>query len=192
MMTSKIGKVFDKVSLSNKRDDEIKACLIYKLSENENEKENLIMIKPKKYRVLLIACIAILSLGLMGFTFGNQIIELVTGVNYEQGKDFVSMEMGYEQKPVEIRQDRVFFILNEEDIDITDEISEDTFYQYEYTDENGNKQIIIIGGTIENIGFNVYLFNGDGELLGSSGQYNPIDDEGNKPKWLEKADKEIG
>lgn len=182
-MKSNIEKVFDKITLDDKRDAEIKLLLNSKLSEKEN------YMKLKKSRVLAIALIAVLSLGLMGFTYGNQIVELLTGVKYEKGKNFVSMELGFRNDPIEIVEDRVFFVLNEENIDITDEISQEDYYQYEYTDENGLKQIIIVGGTIEDIGFNAYLFDSNGDRMGSSGMYNQID--GNQPKWLEKAEKEI-
>lgn len=191
MMNSKIKKTFDTIKLSDESDAEIKALLTAKLYENENknEMENLTMIKPKKYRLLLIA--TILSLGLVGFTFGTQAIKLLTGVNYERGKNFTSIEMGYENEPFEIREDKVFFVLNEENIDITNQISEDDYYKYEYTDENGYKQIVIIGGSIEDVGFNIYLFDNNGISLASSGQYNPIDDNMTAPIWIQKADREL-
>jgi len=53
--------------------------------------------------------------------------------------------------------------------DITSYCSEDTFYQYERTNENGYRHVLLIGGTPDNLGWTEIVFDKNGSFVGSTG-----------------------
>ncbi len=156
-------------------------------------KEEAVLIKASRRfslstaRIAIIAAIAILSLTLVGFTYGNRIIQMLGGGRFVEGKDshgnyFVSMDLGFEKEPVEVRDGQIYFVLDGSDINITRQCSEQSYYQYETVDSNGFRQILLIGGTPDNVGMAVYLWDQNGELRGSSASYK-----GETPAWLISA-----
>lgn len=61
------------------------------------------------------------------------------------------------QMPAEVRDGRLYFIANGEDIDITDLCSEEEAYVYVFQDNTGIWHYFIIGGTPEDWGYQIYL-----------------------------------
>lgn len=84
-------------------------------------------------------------------------------------ESFVHMERDL----VTVDDGRLIFIFNDEQIDITDQISDEDAYIYTFTDQNGFLNFVAIGGTLgegkdalRHIGFMYYIWrpdrNGDG------------------------------
>ena len=90
------------------------------------------------------------------------------------------------KEPVEYENDRMIFIVNDEHIDITDSVSEDFPYIYDYTDEEGIVHYWLIGMNGPepwHYGYAEYLYRpGDGWLGGYSARTN-LDPE-NIPGWM--------
>ena len=187
-------RTFDGVKLTDKRQEEIKSELSSRLLERQ--KETLFMNEKtysfKKHRVLVIAIVALLSLSLVGFAYGNQIIKLLGGGNIEQGKsdngdNFISMDTGFVSDPVRIEDGKIYFILDGSDTNITNQCSESSYFKYETTNEAGYRHVVVIGGTADNIGMAEFVWDENGEFKGSNASYN-TDEE---PEWLKLATKEL-
>ena len=156
-------------------------------------KEEAVLIKSNRRfsfstaRIAIIAAVAILSLTLAGFAYGNRIIQMLGGGQFVEGKDsqgnyFASMDAGFEHEPVEVRDGQIYFILDGSNTNITKQCSEETYYQYETVDNNGYRHVLLIGGTPDNVGMAEYLWDQSGELRGSSASYK-----GETPAWLISA-----
>ena len=72
-------------------------------------------------------------------------------INTDQQKDYCYEKDG-----------RLIFDFNGETKDITDICNEKSYYQYEYTDENGFRHLIIAGGGVEEPGWAEYIFDQEG------------------------------
>ncbi len=90
------------------------------------------------------------------------------------------------KEPVEFVNDRMIFIVNDEHIDITDSVSEETPYVYDFTDEEGVIHYWLVGKNgpeLGHYGYAEYLYlPGDGWLGGYSARTN-LDPE-HLPGWL--------
>ncbi len=54
---------------------------------------------------------------------------------------------------VKVKDDRLFLVIDEEWIDITDKCSDTDFYRYEIPYDDGTKDVLFIGGTVNNYGW---------------------------------------
>lgn len=187
-------RTFDGVKLTDKRQEEIKSELSSRLLEKQ--KENLFMNEKthsfKKHRVLVIAVVTLLAFSLVGFAYGNQIIKLLGGGNIEEGTDkngdsFISMDTGFVSDPVRIEDGKIYFILDGSDTNITNQCSESSYFKYETTNEAGYRNVVVIGGTADNIGMAEFVWNENGEFKGSNASYNTEEE----PEWLKLATKEL-
>ena len=68
--------------------------------------------------------------------------------------------------PAEVRNGRLYFIANGENIDITDECSAEKAFIYTIQDNSGFYHHIIIGGTPENWGYQIFIQNPKGDYGG--------------------------
>ena len=97
-------------------------------------------------------------------------------------------------EPVKIDDGKIYFIVNDEKIDITDKISETTAFEYEYTDDEGNTHIWLVGLNSDNIkdyGYAEYIKNIDGDWTGGySARVNIESDGKTNAEWLENAKSE--
>ncbi len=195
-MNKDFERTFSAVKMSRDRQEEIRSELSSILSEKQ--KEYYIMSKKavlfKKARILVIALIAVLTLLLVGFTFGNQIIQLLGGGKIEKGKtsdgkDYVSMDAGFNSDPVKVENRQIFFVLDGSNTNITDQCSETSYYKYESTDDKGYRHVVIVGGTVDNIGFAEFVWDKDGNFIGSNATTNSPSPE--KLEWLESAKSEL-
>ena len=97
--------------------------------------------------------------------------------------------------PVEISDGRMVFIVNDEHLDITDQVSETTPFLYQYTDEDGNVHHWIIGLNgpgLEHFGWAEFICSADGTWLGGCSVRTNLDENGIGPKWLESGKATIG
>ena len=97
-------------------------------------------------------------------------------------------------EPVKIDDGKIYFVVNDEKIDITDIISETTAFEYEYTDDEGNTHIWLVGLNSDNIkdyGYAEYIKNIDGDWTGGySARVNIESDGKTNAEWLENAKSE--
>lgn len=116
----------------------------------------------------------------------------------ESGVSSTTIEMNAtENPPVTLNNEVMYFIAAGEQIDITDQISEEIAFIGEYIDEQKITHKFIIGGVAEEEGFGYEenLFDSDGEFIGASGYYgrNVVGvGEDEEPKWLVDGRHKIG
>ena len=157
----------------------------------ENQDMNTKSRSVKKLATVIIAAVFTLSLlTFVGFAYGGQIIQLLGGGRIEMGKndngdDFISISV-FDSSPVEIRDGRVYFILDGNDTDITDFCTESTYYEYEQITDSGIRHVFIVGGTPDNLGWGEFIWNNTVAVLGSRAVYNE-DADGEAPEWLTLA-----
>lgn len=95
--------------------------------------------------------------------------------------------------PAEFREGHLWFTANEENIDITNQVSESNAFVYDYRDGEGITHYLIVGGAPETFGYAEFLYDetqmpewiGGYFIAGKAGETI-------NPDWLEKAKKELG
>ena len=170
------------------------AELIQKIKYNLIKEESVLAKSNRRFsfRTAVIAAVVVLSLTLAGFTYGNRIIQLLGGGHFVEGKDsngnnFASMDSGFENDPVEVRDGRIYFVLDGSDTNITNQCSEENYYQYEKVDNKGYRHVVLIGGTPEDVGMAEYIWDESGTFRGGNASYN-----GSEPAWLKSAEEALG
>ena len=95
------------------------------------------------------------------FTAGGQEItveqhpdESVVSIDYDENKSYSLVENG-----------RLYLVVGDVKIDITDQCSETDYYRYEIVNNNGSRNVIIIGGTINNPGWVELIFDASGNYV---------------------------
>ncbi len=156
-------------------------------------KEEPVLRKKFSVRTAVVAAVLISSLALAGFAYGSQIIQLLGGGHIEEGKDangdnYISMDMGFVNDPVEVRDGQIYFVLDGSNANITDQCSEKTYYQYETVDNNGYRHVVLIGGTPDDVGMAEYIWDANGTFKGSNASYNSSEE----PAWLASAREALG
>lgn len=176
MNNDKVDALLKKALRSSETPD---AELVLKVKYNLLKEEPVLTKSNKKfsYSTAVIAAVVVLSLTLVGFAYGSQIIQLLGGGHFEEGKDsngnnFVSMDIGFEYDPIEVRDGQIYFVLDGSDTNITNQCSEETYYQYETIDDNGYRHVVLIGGTADNVGMAEYIWDESGSFRGGNASYN--------------------
>jgi len=178
-MEQSYKKTFDAVSLSPVSREHIRSELSSRFAENQKE-DKVIKINSRKrlITVLLAAVISISLLTAVSFAYGPKIIHMLGGSYIEigsgknsDGDDYVSITITGGNNPAEVRDGRVFITLDGMETDITSYCTETTFFMYEKTDSSGNRHVLIIGGTPDNLGWADFVFKENGQHLGSSSVY---------------------
>ena len=179
-------RTFDAVAIPHARNEHIKETLSSRINEIQNiDKENTNMdiklLKNKKSRFVLIAAIIALSfIVIVGFAYANQIIGLLTGGYIEIGKDFVSITTYDDNIPYEVREGKIYFILNNLNKDITGYCSDETYFEYEWFGENGWRHVVVVGGTHDNPGWMEAIWDENGNKVATSSMHNGDE----TPMWL--------
>ena len=149
------------------------------LVNREGIKETVMGTVRKKRRtarkaVVLAAALAA-CLALVGFTWGEQIIQLISGGQVTIGQTgigggygTVTMSDGYDEDGnptvIALEEGRLWFVADGQRLDVTDQIDDETPYVHTRVDEQGNLHYWIVGGTPEDYGWfeGVKLPNGSG------------------------------
>ncbi len=150
-----------------------KAALLQALTERKRAR--------RPVRVLRTALIAAaLCLALVGTVFAaEQIMERAGFVPGGWLSSVWSDEKGSHETidwpdgsadPVEVRDGRLWFTADGQEVDITDLVDEDTPYIYIITLEDGGLDYVIAGGTPENYGYAEVVFGQDGTGYGTMGK----------------------
>ena len=98
-------------------------------------------------------------------------------------------------EPVAMENEKLYFIVNDEHIDITDSVSESEPYVYDYVDKDGYTHYWIIGlngPEPGHYGYGEYIKDsGDTWIAGYTARID-LDPEKELPEWLQKGKQIIG
>jgi len=189
-MKSNYKQTFDVVRMSSDSQEKIRAELSASLIGSQKE-VNTLSNKTrytKKLIVALAAAVVIFSLStVIAFAYGNQIIHLFSGGQLEiessdTGQHITVTEYADNYTdPIEIRDGRVYLLLDDSNQDITDYLSETTFYHYETISNNGNRHVFVVGGEPNDPGWVEYIFDEASSslviIMNNASQDNP-------PEWV--------
>ena len=129
------------------------------------------------------------------FGWGNN-MEVTTGID-ENGESYNEVRLHTENltPPVVQRGGRMIFIVNNESIDITGELSPTKAFRYDYTDTDGNTHVWLVGLVSDdtaNYGYAEYIKRSDGTWLGGCSVGVSLDADGRSSAlWLESAKQEL-
>ena len=196
-MENNYKRTFDAVNMPQERWEQIRAALSSHISEKrkDNDIMNTKSIAYRKPRVALIAAVIALSCILLAgaaYAYGTQIIELLGGGRIESGKingtDYNSISTGFASDPVELREGRVYFLLDGSNMDITSYCTEETAYRYERITDDGYRHVVLVGGTPDNLGWAEFVWDENGNEVGGNATYNSD----KAPAWLNNEREKLG
>ena len=159
----------------------------------------------KKIMAVCTCCLAMFGVGATVYAHNYQIINKIFGwgnnleitQEVDENGETSSISILHTDnltEPVKIDDGKIYFVVNDEKIDITDKISETTAFEYEYTDDEGNTHIWLVGlnsDNIEDYGYAEYIKNIDGDWTGGySARVNIESDGRTNAEWLENAKSE--
>lgn len=159
--------------------------------------ERIVHLKKKRIMTFALAAALLLSLGIAAYSAGRTFFGWGKNVEIQSVKtdggveNTVYVHTENLTEPVKFENGRMIFIVNDERIDITDEVSETRPYIYQYTDEEGVEHYWIIGKNgpePEHYGFAEYLHPADGDW--TAGYVARTDN--NEAPWLYQAWDELG
>lgn len=160
-------------------------------------------ISVKKTAALALAAALILALCVSAYAVGEEVINYVLGwggkaviainVNSD-GNEVCSASLSLENstEPVQIEEGRMYFIVNNEHLDITDDVKDGQPFTYTFVDSEGCTRHFIIGlnsAELENYGYAEFIRYSDGNWAGGYGTNTSIGDEASP--WLEIGKKKL-
>ena len=156
------------------------------IMEQNNQK------KPRKNAVMLLLLAAVISL--LTITVSADSVRQLFGwggnmeiTQYDDGGAEVRIHTEKLTEPVEIRDGRMYFVVNGENLDITDQVSQTKAFTYQYVDNQGITHDWVVGlnsENIENYGYAEYLKT-DTWQGGYSARVNINSDGTTDARWLE-------
>ena len=192
---------YEDSSVPMEETDVVSAMRIKELTEMKIEQTET-QYKPrhtvrKRILTLALAAALMLSLGIVAYSAGQAIFGWGGNMEIRSEKtaggieNTVYVHTDDLTEPVSFENGRMYFIVNDEHIDITDQVSETEPFLYQYTDEEGVLHYWIIGK------------NGpESKLYGYAEYVHPPESEwtggyvartnGNTAPWLEKGKQELG
>ena len=179
---------YEDSSVPMEETDVVSAMRIKELTEMKIEQTET-QYKPrhtvrKRILTLALAAALMLSLGIVAYSAGQAIFGWGGNMEIRSEKtaggieNTVYVHTDDLTEPVSVENGRMYFIVNDEHIDITDQVSETEPYIYQFTDEP----------ELEHYGFAEYLHPSESEwTAGYVARTN-----GNTAPWLDKAKEELG
>ena len=82
---------------------------------------------------------------------------------------------------------RIYFVFEGEKTDITDQISYNDYFRYEFKNANGSREVIFIGGTPDNFGWCSFCFDEEETTVFREGNIPWGIDDDARPEWYKKA-----
>ena len=76
-----------------------------------------------------------------------------------------------------VENDRLYFVLGNIKTDVTDQCSETSYYRYELVNSDGSRNVIFVGGTVENPGWIELIFDAAGNYVTNNmciSGYDPV------------------
>lgn len=163
-----------------------------------NDKKNRSGFAKKIVVAVLAACL-LLALGVTAYGAGKSIFGWGNNAEIRITEDEagISTETYVHTdeltEPVIVDGGRMIFVVNNENIDITDKVSETEAFFYEYEDTAGITHYIVVGlnsAELENYGYGEFVKEAGRWLGGYSARTN-LDANGDGPAWLENAKAEL-
>ena len=168
---------FDKVVMEETRRDEIRAGLMKQKKAKKTwlapvaaiaAAIAIIMIVPGTREFIVKAAETLY--GSFRSSFNNLIIEIEeTSYTEASGAQVYKVSTYYDFNNAEpwaqVKDGRLYFVLNGKWTDITDKSSATEYYTYEKKDENGYKTVLFVGGTPDNYGWGQLVRNPKGEIV---------------------------
>lgn len=150
-------------------------------------------------RILLTAAVLAACLGLVGWTYGERVIQLLNGgqVTIGAGYGTVQMSDGYDEQgnPVilSLEQDRLWLVARGQRLDVTDQVDEKTPYVDTWWDEEDTLHYVIVGGTTEDYGWfeGIKLADGSGGGAGVPHSSTDLPPDAEDPEWLIQGEQQI-
>ena len=150
-------------------------------------------------RILLTAAVLAACLGLVGWTYGERVIQLLNGgqVTIGAGYGTVQMSDGYDEQgnPVilSLEQDRLWLVARGQRLDVTDQVDEKTPYVDTWWDEEDTLHYVIVGGTTEDYGWfeGIKLADGSGGGAGVPHSRTDLPPDAEDPEWLIQGEQQI-
>lgn len=159
--------------------------------------ERIVHMRKKRIITLALAAALLISLGIAAYSAGKVLfgwggnMEIHSTRTDGGVENTVYVHTENLTEPVSFENGRMFFIVNNEHVDITDQVSETRPYTYRYTDEEGVVHYWIIGKNgpePEHYGFAEYLQPQEGEW--TAGYVARTDN--NEAPWLYQAWNDLG
>ena len=174
------------------------------LEENRNMKKSFR--PPRKLGTVCVCAAMILALGVAAYAYGIEVSHRILG----WGNNF-EITQGFDENgenttvpvlhtdnltdPVVVTEGKMLFVVNDEKIDITSQISQSEAFRYEYTDDEGNTHFWFVGlnsDEMENYGYAEYIKDSAGEWAGGySARVNIEADGSTSAQWLETAKSDL-
>ena len=159
--------------------------------------ERIVHMSKKRIITLALVAALILALGAAAYAAGNVIFGWennmeIHATKTDQGVEtIILVHTDNLTEPVCLEDDRMFFIVNDEHIDITDQISETKAFIYQFTDSEGVIHYWIVGKNgpeLWHYGYAEYVQPPEGDWIrGYVARTN-----NNEAPWLDNAREEIG
>ena len=99
--------------------------------------------------------------------------ERAAEVDYSNAVDYAKVKDG-----------RLYFVLDDQWTDVTDLCSASEYYRYEIKNEDGSREVILVGGTPDNYGWWGLLFDSEGAYYWNHGS---IPEKDANPEWYLKG-----
>lgn len=160
--------------------------------------------RVQKRRVLLAAAVLAVCLGLVGWSYGERIFQLVGGGQVTiggsggEGYGEVHTSDGYDENGqplvVSLEEGRLWVVARGQRVDVTDRVDENTPYVDTWWDGEGNLYYVIVGGTPEDYGWYEGVTAPDGSgggngVLSSRTDVSP--EEQTDPEWLTQGREQV-
>ena len=192
-------ETFDNITMNSARQDEIRSKLMAKKKAKKTWLAPVLAVAAALAIVMIIP-----STRAVVVNAAEKLKQLVNfnhnGVSINIEETYLKDENGVERKGVladftlgvdhepfaQVKDGRLYFVLDGKWTDITDKCSENDYFRYEEKGANGNKVVIFVGGTPKDYGWCVAICNKDASC--SSVNYSNGDKK--TRKWLKKAIKD--
>lgn len=160
--------------------------------------------RVQKRRVLLAAAVLAVCLGLVGWSYGERIFQLVGGGQVTiggsggEGYGEVHTSDGYDENGqplvVSLEEGRLWVVARGQRVDVTDRVDENTPYVDTWWDGEGNLYYVIVGGTPEDYDWYEGVTAPDGSgggngVLSSRTDVSP--EEQADPEWLTQGREQV-
>lgn len=182
--------------LNGIEDDYISETMAFCPVSIQENPERIVHMKKKRIITLAVAAALIFLLGATGyggyvlFGWGGN-MEIHTSETDGGIEHHILVHTDNLTEPVVFENNRMYFVVDNQHIDITDRISETQPFIYQYTDEENVIHYWIIGKNgpeLTHYGFAEYLHPSEGEWTGG---YVARTNNNDAP-WLDKAKEELG
>lgn len=137
-------------------------------AENNSSNNNVL-----KKRIIQRSVAIIISVAVVGVTtvFAEEIIKRFYGadgseIQYRETENERSVYIeNVHTDYVKVVNGRLYFVIDDIQIDVTDECSDTSYYRYEIKNADGSRNVIFVGGTIENAGWVELIFDSEGKYV---------------------------